>query len=181
MLPGIFLDRDGVIIEHRPGYVLSWSDVVFYPQALAALARLRVRMFKIAIITNQSAIGRGLLSTETADDINRRIEQVIEIAGGRIDGTFVCPHHPQDGCPCRKPRPGLILQAANSLGIDLTSSILIGDNLGDLQAGQAAGVPRLALVRTGLGSQQLQAPPPKGLIEFSIYSDLEEALRCLLP
>ncbi len=181
MFRGIFLDRDGVIIEHRPGYVLSWSDVVIYPQALAALARLRGRRLKISIITNQSAIGRGLLNAGDAAEINRRIEQEIEKAGGRIDGIFTCPHHPKDGCSCRKPRPGLILEAASALGVDLAQSILIGDNLSDLQAGRAAGIPQLALVRTGLGTEQLQAPLPEGLPDFLIYSDLEEALQCLLP
>jgi D-glycero-D-manno-heptose 1,7-bisphosphate phosphatase len=181
MLPGIFLDRDGVIIEHRPEYVRSWSDVVFYPQALSALARLQSRHYKIAIITNQSAIGRGLINAGVAADINRRIEEEIVKAGGRIDGIFVCPHQPQDGCLCRKPRPGLILKASEALDIDLTQSILIGDNMIDLQAGQAAGVPRLALVRSGLGALQVQAPFPEGLREFSVYADLEEALQFLVP
>ncbi len=181
MLPGIFLDRDGVIIEHRPGYVLSWSEVVFYPQTLAALARMRDRAVKIAIITNQSAIGRGLLDSTVAAEINHRIEREINKAGGRIDGIFVCPHHPQDDCPCRKPRPGLILQAAETLGIDLARSVLIGDNLSDLQAGRAAGIPRLALVRTGLGNQQLLQSIPDELKDISIYTDLAEALQCLFP
>ena len=181
MLPGIFLDRDGVIIEHRPGYVRSLSDVVLYPNALAALARLKEREIKIAIITNQSAIGRGLMKAEIAAEINWLVEKEIEKAGGRIDGTFTCPHHPQDGCLCRKPLPGLVLQAVEALDIDLSHSVLIGDNLTDLQAGQAAGVPRLALVRTGLGALQVQAPRPEGLAEFTIHSDLEEALRYLLP
>jgi len=181
MLPGIFLDRDGVLIEHRPGYVRTWSDVVFYPQVLAVLAQLKVRDVKIAIITNQSAIGRGLLDEKVAVEINQRIEQEIIKAGGRIDGIFVCPHQPEDGCLCRKPLPGLILQAAQALDIDLTRSIIVGDNLTDLQAGQAAGVPLLALVRTGLGEQQLQAPLPGGLADIYIFKDLAEALQCLVP
>jgi D-glycero-D-manno-heptose 1,7-bisphosphate phosphatase len=181
MLPGIFLDRDGVIIEHRPGYVLSWSEVVFFPQALVALARIHDRSARIVIITNQSAIGRGLLDSTVAAEINHRIEREINKAGGRIDGVFVCPHHPRDNCPCRKPRPGLILQAAQNLEIDLARSVLIGDNLSDLQAGRAAGIPRLALVRTGLGNQQLLQPIPDELNDISIFADLAEVLQCLFP
>jgi D-glycero-D-manno-heptose 1,7-bisphosphate phosphatase len=133
---------------------------------------MRDRAVKIAIITNQSAIGRGLLDSTVAAEINHRIEREINKAGGRIDGIFVCPHHPQDDCPCRKPRPGLILQAAETLGIDLDRSVLIGDNLSDLQAGRAAGIPRLALVRTGLGNQQLLQSIPDELKDISIYTDL---------
>ena len=96
MHPAIFLDRDGVIIENQPAYVRSWDDVQFIPQALVALARLRDSLFKIVIVTNQSAIGRGQITLSEADSINRRLVQVIEKAGGRIDGVFMCPHAPID-------------------------------------------------------------------------------------
>ena len=180
MLPGLFLDRDGVIIEHRPNYVRSWEEVVILPQALRALASIRSSPLRVVIVTNQSAIGRGLISAEVSDEIDRRLLHEIEAAGGRVDGIFVCPHRPEAGCSCRKPRPGLILQAAQALNIDLPGSTLVGDNLSDLQAGQAAHVSTLALVKTGLGEEQSQVPCPKGLGEFLVFADLEDALRNLI-
>ena len=152
--PALFLDRDGVIIENRPNYIRSWDDVLIYPQVLDALARVNRSDHKIIIVTNQSAIGRGFITLEAADIINRRLVNVIEEAGGKVDGVFICPHHPDEGCVCRKPKPGLLLKAAKSLSLDLSASVLIGDALTDLEAGKAAGVSRLVLVRTGRGAAQ---------------------------
>jgi D-glycero-D-manno-heptose 1,7-bisphosphate phosphatase len=196
MFAGLFLDRDGVIIQHRIDYVRTWEDVNFIPGSLEALARLQTSPYRIAIITNQSAIGRGLILPETAAEINRRLADEIARAGGRIDGIFMCPHRPEDHCTCRKPHPGLLLQAAEGLKINLAESILIGDNLTDLLAGQAAGITRLALVKTGLGNQQLASAIPETLVTdpksqpttelkylpaFAVFSDLFTALHNLIP
>jgi D-glycero-D-manno-heptose 1,7-bisphosphate phosphatase len=180
MYPAIFLDRDGVIIENRPSYVRSWSDVEIYPRALSALARLKDSPYKIVLVTNQSAIGRGFLSVEDAEAINQRLLGIIEAASGRIDGIFMCPHAPQDKCECRKPRPGLLLQAAEQLSLDLSNSILIGDALSDLKAGMAAGIQKVALVRTGRGAQQLLSSEAATLQPFLIYNTLAEALDDLV-
>lgn len=181
MIPGIFLDRDGVIIEYRANYVRSWEDVEIYPQALRVLKRIRSLDRQIVIITNQSAVGRGLVSLQKANDINQRLLEEIHKAGGRIDGLYLCPHTPEEGCPCRKPKPGLILQAARDLDIDLKHSILIGDNLTDLQAGQAAGIARVALVRTGLGESLSAENFPASLAGVLSCKDLEDALCTLIP
>jgi D-glycero-D-manno-heptose 1,7-bisphosphate phosphatase len=180
MDPAVFLDRDGVIIENRDNYVRSWADVEIYPQALAALARLSASRFKIILITNQSAVGRGIISLETAEAINLRLIQEIELAGGRVDGIFMCPHSPSDGCLCRKPLPGLFFQAANALEVDLSTSYLIGDAITDIQAGQAAGVCQAILVRTGRGAKQASLPETSYLQPFLTCDSLEEALDCLL-
>lgn len=180
MEPAIFLDRDGVIIENRPTYVRTWSDVSIYPQALQALVRVKTSPYKIVIITNQSAVGRGLMSLEAATLINQRLVTAIEKAGGRIDGVFMCPHAPEDECACRKPKPGLLLQAAQALELDLSHSIMIGDALSDLQAAQAAGVTLTVLVRTGRGREQERLPLPHGLKPFLTYNTLAEALADLL-
>lgn len=177
MTAAIFLDRDGVIIENIPTYVRHWNEVHFYPQALTALARLRSSPYKIIIVSNQSAIGRGLLSREEADEINRRLVATIEHHGGRIDAVYICPHTPQDQCMCRKPQPGLILQAANELGLDLSRSLLIGDALSDLQAGQAAGIQKTILVLTGRGAEQWHLPEAKTLQPFEVYPDLLHAIQ----
>ena len=152
--PALFLDRDGVIIENRPNYVRSWDNVNIFPQVLDALAQVNRSDHKIIIVTNQSAVSRGFITLEEAEIINRRLVNIIEEAGGKVDGVFMCPHHPDEGCVCRKPKPGLLLQAAKSLRLDLSASVLIGDALTDLEAGKAAGVSRLVLVRTGRGAAQ---------------------------
>lgn len=180
MQPAVFLDRDGVIIENRPDYVRSLEEVKFLPVSLAALARLARLPYHIVIVTNQAGIGRGLLSPETVAEINRRLVQEIESAGGRVDGIYVCPHKPDEGCNCRKPQPGLILQAVDELKLDLKRSILIGDNLSDIQAGQAAGVGQVALVRTGLGEKFAGQLTSASLSGVKIYPDLAEALESMI-
>ena len=181
MQPALFLDRDGVIIENRADYIRTWSDVAFYPQALDALVKIKDSHFKILVITNQSAVGRGLISQEVAREINDRLVAEIQSSGGRIDGIFMCPHAPQDHCSCRKPEPGLILQAASRHSIDLQNSILIGDALSDILAGQKAGVAQNILVRTGRGFDQSLLPLASQIPDFTIYDSLSDALEHLNP
>jgi D-glycero-D-manno-heptose 1,7-bisphosphate phosphatase len=158
MFPAIFLDRDGVIIENRPNYVRSWADVAIHPQALEALVALGDTPYKIIMVTNQSAVGRGIISLETANRINGRLVRVIEERNGRIDATYLCPHAPWEGCACRKPQPGLLLRAAQEHNLDLSRSLMIGDALTDLEAGLAAGVAEVILLGTGRGQEQAQLP-----------------------
>jgi D-glycero-D-manno-heptose 1,7-bisphosphate phosphatase len=178
--PAIFLDRDGVLIENRPSYIRCWEDVKIFPQALAALVRIKDAPYKIILVTNQSAVGRGLISLETACEINRRFIHAIECEGGRIDSVFMCPHAPKDECGCRKPKPGLLLQAARELSLDLSQSILIGDAISDLQAGQAAGVYQTVLVRTGLGAAQAALPHASLLKPYRIFDTVSDALLELI-
>src|SRR5262245_33740328 len=111
LTPTLFLDRDGVIIENRADYVKSLGEVAFIPGALRALARMAKHGGHIVIVTNQSAIGRGLLTPVTLEAIHMYMQEAIAAVGGRIDGIYVCPHHPDDNCDCRKPAPGLLLRA----------------------------------------------------------------------
>ncbi len=178
--PAIFLDRDGVIIENCPNYVRTWADVQIFDQALTALAKIKRSPLKIVIVTNQSAIGRGIITFEQAHSINTRLVTTIVQAGGRVDGVYMCPHKPDDLCDCRKPKPGLLMQAAKDLAIDLGRSIMIGDAISDLLAGRLAGVQEIALVCTGRGSAQNQITVPPELGYFSVYDTLEDALTNLI-
>jgi D-glycero-D-manno-heptose 1,7-bisphosphate phosphatase len=180
MYPAIFLDRDGVIIENRPNYVRTWADVEIYPQALEALVKLSKSDYKLVMVTNQSGIGRGLIPFEVADEINQKLLTKIHVSGGRIDGVFMCPHAPADNCDCRKPAPGLLLQAADALSLDLSHSYMIGDALTDLQAGLAAGVKQVVLVRTGRGADQEALPAAAEFDPFPAYTDLSAAIADLL-
>ena len=181
MQPAIFLDRDGVIIKNRTSYVLNWAEVEFYPEALHALAAVSTSPYKIVIVTNQSPVGRGIMTMSTAIDINQRLVKTIEQHGGRIDGVFICPHAPWEKCSCRKPKPGLIQQAASALMLDLPRSILIGDAYSDLLAGQAAGINQTALVFTGRGATQIRQRKPRRLKPFLTFDSLSQALAVLVP
>lgn len=180
MNTAIFLDRDGVIIENREHYVRCWDDVAFIPGALTALKRISSSSYRIIVVTNQSAVGRGLITFEQAESINRRIKFVVSAAGGRIDALYLCPHTPQDQCDCRKPLPGMLLQAAEELRINLSQSFMIGDALSDLMAGKAANVRETILVKTGRGKSQIALSEAQQLQPFHVYDSLIEATDYIL-
>jgi len=177
MFRAIFLDRDGVLIENRSDYVREWSHVNIFSDAIQALSHLH--NYKVVIVTNQSGIGRGLISLETAQKINDQLCKLIKENNGQIDGVFMCPHTPDDQCSCRKPNPGLLLQAEAELSLDLSRSWMIGDAWSDLLAGKAAGVRGMALLKTGRGAKQLLQPRPEELVDYFIFNDLADALRTI--
>ena len=176
--PTIFLDRDGVINENRSDYVKSWEEVSFLPGAIEAIRRLSTSEYAIVMVTNQSAVGRGIVPFELAQAINRQVVEQITAAGGRIDAWYMCPHHPEQRCECRKPAPGLLLQAQRDLDLDLASSYMIGDAYSDLQAAQAAGV-RATLVLTGRGAEQLDEVRSSNL-RYAVAADVGEAIDQIL-
>ncbi len=177
----VFLDRDGVINQLAPdnGYVTSWEDFRFLPGALDAIARLTRSGFRIVVVTNQSCIGRGLATHEDIRLIHRIMEERIEEVGGRIEAVYYCPHKPDDGCSCRKPKPGLFLAAQEDLGIDLVQSIVIGDSLSDLQAVEKIHGTSL-LVRTGHGSDTMAQLGPGVVQPSAIAHDVGEAAEWIL-
>jgi D-glycero-D-manno-heptose 1,7-bisphosphate phosphatase len=180
MFPAIFLDRDGVLIENRADYVRQWSHVTILPKAIDALSGFQREGFKIIIVTNQAAVGRGMMTLNDAQLINLRLVKTIKESGGWVDGVFMCPHKPEDHCVCRKPQPGLLLQAAREFSIDLRSSCMVGDAWTDLLAGQAAGVQETIMVRTGRGASQLGQPRPEGIQPFVICEDVFDAFNHLM-
>lgn len=180
MYPAIFLDRDGVIIENRFDYTRDWSQVRIFPGAIRALSNSKLINHKIVIVTNQSAVGRGIVSLETAEEINNRLVNLIRDQGSRVDNVYLCPHGPDDGCECRKPKPGLLLRAARELSLDLKRSWMIGDAWSDVQAGQAAGVQGTIIVKTGRGIDQLSLHQPEDVTDFLISDDLPQAIDIIL-
>jgi D-sedoheptulose 7-phosphate isomerase len=132
-------DRDGVINARRPDHVKNSGEFRFLPDVLEALAQLAQLDAPVVLATNQSVIGRRLTSRQAVDEIHRAMQDVISAFGGPRLALYVCPHAPEDGCECRKPRPGLLLQAAAELGLDLPRSVFIGDSLTDVSAALAAG------------------------------------------
>lgn len=150
----IFLDRDGVICKNRSDHVKSWAEFEFLPEAKESLVTLSRLNLPLIVVTNQAAIGRGLMTVELVEDIHQRMAAEITAAGGRIDRIFYCPHSPQEACPCRKPKPGMLQQAAAEMSLDLAHSYLVGDAATDIQAGQQVGCHNI-LVLTGRGTAQL--------------------------
>ena len=177
--PAVFLDRDGVLNENRADYVRTWQQVVFLPGVLDAMQLLAASPYTIVVVTNQSAVGRGLLTAEALAAINQGIVQQVQQAGGRINAVYACPHAPDDGCSCRKPRPGMLLQAARDLAIDLERSYLVGDAVSDVEAGLAAGC-RPLMVLTGRGKKQTPFLAANGLENVPVMADLAEAVARIL-
>lgn len=177
--PAIFLDRDGVIIENRANYVRSWADVEIFPQAIAALAAIRTLPYKIIIVTNQSVVGHGIISYQEAVIINEQLVKEVGAGNGRIDAVYLCPHLAADHCPCRKPKPGMLLQAAEEHHLDLSRSVMIGDALSDVAAGRAAGVALSVLLRTGRGKTQETLPETADFAPLPVYDDLQTAFKAL--
>lgn len=154
----VFIDRDGTLNEevdylHRP------EEVVLIPGAGAALARLNALGIPVVVVTNQSGIGRGIFGWKDYEAVMARLDELLAAENAHLDGAYVAPHHEKglgqyrcDDHPDRKPRPGMLLRAAEELGLDLSRSWMIGDKEIDLEAGRNAGC-RTALVRTGYGSE----------------------------
>jgi histidinol-phosphate phosphatase family protein len=150
----LFLDRDGVINEDREDYIKSWEEFRFIKGVRTALKKIHQAGVSVVVITNQSVIGRGLVTEEGLSFIHDRMGQAIQKSGGRITKIYYCPHHPEDHCRCRKPRIGLLKKAVRDLKLDLKKCVFVGDNLKDIQAGNRAGC-RTLLVQTGQGKESL--------------------------
>lgn len=135
----VFLDRDGVLNRERIDYVKSPKELEMLAGIDAPIRRMRDNDYLIVVVTNQSVVGRGLITEEDLKRINDKMRAELESRGCHLDGVYYCPHTPEDGCSCRKPKPGLILRAAGELGIDLENSWLIGDQDSDVEAARRAG------------------------------------------
>ncbi|HEV2382029.1 MAG TPA: HAD family hydrolase [Terriglobia bacterium] len=138
--PGIFFDRDGVINERiLGGYVTHWTGFHFIDGMVPVLRRLSRLHLPIIVVSNQSGVGKGLLSQRSLRQITSRFVDLLARHGARIDAVYYCPHTDEQGCTCRKPKPGLLLRAAGDYRIDLGRSIMIGDEPRDMEAAAAAG------------------------------------------
>lgn len=173
----VILDRDGVLNREMPdgGYVTEPSQFQWLPGSLEGLALLRRSGVRISVATNQSGIGRGLMSLATLDVIHQRMRADAAERGGAVDAIFFCPHAPDAGCQCRKPAPGLILTAIERSGIDPEESLVVGDDLRDLEAAGRAALSA-ALVRTGKGQETAIRCRGSGV---PAYDDLPQLARAV--
>jgi len=168
--PAVFIDRDGTII-HDADYCSDPQQVKLFPRIAEALKRLKSHGFKVIIITNQSGIGRGFFSLEQYRAVEAEILR--QLGNDLVVATYFCPHNPDDGCNCRKPESGMILQAAREHRVDLRRSFLIGDKESDAECGQNAGV-RTIRVRTGLDRETIDS------VADWVAEDLPEAVEIIL-
>ena len=173
MKRAVFIDRDGTINVERD-YLYRTEEFEFIPGAAQAVRLLNEAGFLVIVVTNQSGVARGYYTEEDVHLLHRHISTLFEQAGSRVDAWFYCPHHPSGRgsyalpCRCRKPQPGMLLEAARRFDIDLDSSIMIGDKLVDVEAGRAAGC-RSILVRTGYGRREEEVGLPAGI---EVFDDL---------
>ena len=172
----IVLDRDGVINEDSADFIKSPAEFSPLPGSIQAIARLKQAGFTVVIATNQSGLGRGLFNNRALLDIHDKLIEMVEQAGGALAGIYVCPHKPEDGCDCRKPKPGLLLRVAADLEIDATECIVVGDSRRDLEAALAVGA-RAILVRTGNGRATEGGLASDAAVE--VFDDLSAAAQHL--
>ena len=135
----LFLDRDGVINRKRSDHVKSWEEFEFLPGVLQALRDVNLAGIRVIVVTNQSAVGRGLVQPETLVDIHGRLTTAVAAAGGNIERIYACTHTPDDGCGCRKPNVGLFTLASRRQGVRLAGSVMVGDAETDVQAAHRVG------------------------------------------
>lgn len=175
----VFLDRDGVICYNRIDHVKSWAEFRFLPGALDALRALAEGGCRVVVVTNQAMISRGQLTVAELDEIHCRMLGAVAAAGGRIDLVLYCPHRPDEDCACRKPRPGLLWQAARAYPIDWDQAYLVGDHWTDVQAGLNAGC-RTALVLTGRGLRAAFATETRKQRGYLVSRSLKHTVKHIL-
>jgi D-glycero-D-manno-heptose 1,7-bisphosphate phosphatase len=179
MRPAVFLDRDGVLCENRDDYVKSLDEFVFLPGAAEAVASLRKAGLMVVVVTNQSAIGRGVVSVEAVQEIHDTMLANLKDQGAEVDDVLVCPHAPEANCDCRKPRPGLLIKAAVQHGIELANSWMVGDASSDIAAGARAGCETV-LVLTGRGADQMRYAVPGTIRATHVAPSITEAAQWIL-
>jgi D-glycero-D-manno-heptose 1,7-bisphosphate phosphatase len=145
MKKAIFLDRDGVINLEKKDYVKSIKEFQIMENVPKAIIELKKKGFLVIIITNQSAINRGLLTIKILNEIHNHLQEILKDNNTSIDDFYFCPHRPDEKCKCRKPNPGMLLKAVQEHNIDMSQSFMIGDSLTDIQAAQKAGCEGILL------------------------------------
>jgi len=174
----VILDRDGVINYDSPHFIKTPDEWQPLPGSLNAIVRLQQHGYRVAVATNQSGLGRGLFDRETLLAIHAKMLAAVHAHGGDIDIIAFCPHHPDENCACRKPKPGLLIDILHRSQIAASEAIMVGDSLRDIQAGLAVGC-KSYLVLTGKGQETLAKADPT-LEKAIICQDLAAVVDDLL-
>lgn len=172
MAKALFLDRDGVINRDK-NYLYKSEDVEFVPGIFDVMAAAQLMGYKIIVVTNQSGIGRGYFSEEAFQRLTAWMSHHCLKRGVTVSKVYHCPHTPDEDCLCRKPKPGMLLQAKDEQDIDMAASWMIGDKASDLEAAKAAGVPNLVLIKNN------QYPLAKNEESYQVIETLVECIPLL--
>ena len=174
----VVLDRDGTLIVHHP-YLTDPAKVELLPGVAPGLRRLRALNLGLVVTTNQSALGRGILSPEGLNAVHGRLKELLSEEGIVLDGIYVCPHLPEDECACRKPKPGLVLEAARELGFDPRECFVVGDNACDVDLGRALEATTIFL-RTPYGAPEAPRGPVPADYVVSAFQEAVERISNLV-
>ena len=175
----VLLDRDGVINVDRPDSVKTLDELVLIPGSAAAIARLNAAGIRVAVVSNQSVVGRGVIPPRQLDVIHERLAEMLAGEGARLDALYVCTDPAGAPSQRRKPRPAMLIEALQRFGVQPGQTPMIGDDLRDLEAAHAAGCLRV-LVRTGKGAATQAAGIPTSLLPVAVHADLAAAVDALL-
>lgn len=173
----VILDRDGVINEDSDEYIKTPDEWIPIPGSLEAIAKLNQAGHQVVVATNQSGIARGLYTEAELGEIHQKMKAMLQQVGGHLDGIFYCPHHPDEHCDCRKPKPGLLRQIADQFHTDFKDALLVGDAKRDIDCAHAMHC-RAVLVRTGKGGRTLEYYPEWS--QTPIYDDLAAVVEEVL-
>ena len=184
--PAVFLDRDGTINEQM-GYLNHITRFHLLPGVGQAIRNLNQAGLPVAVVTNQSGLARGYFPESLLDEVHEKMRRQLALEGARIDGLYICPHHPEAkeerfrlACNCRKPKTGLLEQAAAEMGLDLARSYMVGDRWSDLRCGAAVGATTV-LVLTGYGrGDACYIGPTQPVQPHYVAEDLQDAVQWIL-
>jgi D-glycero-D-manno-heptose 1,7-bisphosphate phosphatase len=175
----VILDRDGVINFDSADFIKSPDEWEPIPGSLEAIARLNKARHKVVVATNQSGVGRGLFMMATLDEIHEKMNEALTDNDGYVDGIYLCPHHPEDDCYCRKPKPGMLRQIERAFPqVSFSDGVLVGDSLRDIQVAQEVGLKPI-LVLTGKGKETLE-DNEEALKGVAVYDSLGAFVQDLL-
>lgn len=167
----VLIDRDGTINTEQ-NYLSAPDQIELFPETAAGIKLLRELGLKLIVVTNQSAIGRGLFDEARLAEIHNRLHEILDAAGAKIDAVYFCPHLPENNCDCRKPLTAMARRAAKDFNAELEKSFVIGDNVCDIELGKNIGAVTI-LVRTGYGAQT--AREQKTIPDYTVENLLEAA------
>jgi D-glycero-D-manno-heptose 1,7-bisphosphate phosphatase len=175
----IIIDRDGVINHDSDAYIKSEEEWQPIDGSLEAIARLNHGGYTVVVASNQSGLARGYFDIETLSAMHRKMDEMLSKVGGQVDAIFYCPHGPDDGCGCRKPKPGMLLDIGQRFNVSLKDVVFVGDSVSDIKAASNANAKSM-LVRTGKGVKAEKILHAEGKTDIPVYDDLATAVTAIL-
>ena len=175
----VFVDRDGTLNDD-PGYLSDPDGLILFPGVVEAVAKLKQAGCRVVLVTNQSGIARGYLTRSDLRAIHDKLQKLLRHGGGMLDGIFFCPHLPEEGCECRKPRPGLIHQAVETLGVHVSRSYMVGDKQSDMELANNIGAIAVLVSSSSVSEEAVQAHKHGDLFIESFTLSFCEAVEWIL-